>query len=66
MRDLLADPDGKAKPAHPCAYLHYLFTVAPRITDPAQWQQLLPASLDAAYINSVFLATCGRIDGYSE
>ena len=40
---------------NPYAYLHYLFTAVPRISDPAEWHQLLPSALDAEDINSAFL-----------
>ena len=42
---------------NPFAYLHYLFTQAPLISEETQWASLLLASLDAEHINTAFLAS---------
>ena len=38
----------------PFAYLHYVFTHAPHITDESQWRELLPKNLDADTVNTAY------------
>ena len=42
---------------NPFAYLHYLFTQAPLISEATEWKNLLPANLDAEQVNTAFLAS---------
>lgn len=48
---------GKQNGLDPYAYLHLIFTKAPLISDEQQWDALLPENLDAAAVNTAFLAT---------
>ena len=47
---------GKQNGLNPYAYLHYIFTKAPLITDEAEWETLLPENLEAEHVNKAFLA----------
>ena len=42
---------------NPYAYLHYIISRIPAITNDEQWQTLLPQNLDAETLNSAHLAT---------
>jgi len=41
---------------NPFAYLHYIFSRAPLISAPGQWEELLPENLNIAEVNKAFLA----------
>lgn len=47
---------GKQNGLDPYAYLHHIFTTVPLITDEAEWENLLPESLDVEHVNKAFLA----------
>lgn len=47
---------GKQNGLDPYAYLHYIFTKAPLITDEAEWETLLPENLEPDVVNKAFLA----------
>ena len=42
----------KQNGVNPYAYLHYIFSEVPKITEPEQWKTLLPQNLDSEEINN--------------
>jgi len=37
---------------NPYAYLHYIFSEVPKITELEQWERLLPQNLDPEEVNN--------------